>query len=446
MNISIDELQYLASDNGDPEMAFNLGELSEKYDDIESAIKHYSNALTYDKRFSKALFNRAGCFTKLKQFDKAIEDYETLINFHLDEDLVKSLIGNVYCEIGSFDTALKYQNEAIDTNPNRADNYYYRGISKFKANKIEGALLDFEYSLKLNPNQEKVLFQIASIKRQKKDYQGAFETFNKLVLLNPTNGHNLYNRGLINFSLKKFEECLNDLVEAHRVGVVQATQDIVTLFIQRYISNNQVSEAISLFNHLIDICSDENNLSYLYFELGQLEFNQQNFSSALNSLNKSIENNQSNLNALELRGIIYDRLNNFQNAIDDYNKIKSLDINYFNNSANILFNLPLLDERMPFEEKIKLYERAIQLEPNNDTAFCNLGHYYVKTNNLDKALKAFKRAYELSPSNGHNITELCNCLTLQKDWINLKVYLEKAVALGVKNAEKGLEKVNLLLE
>src|ERR1700686_2478456 len=110
MNISIDDLQYLASDNGDPEMAYNLGELSEKYDDIESAIKHYSNALTYDKTFSKALFNRERCFTKLKQFDKAIDDYESLNNFHLEKDLVKTLIGNVYCEIGNYDTALKYQN------------------------------------------------------------------------------------------------------------------------------------------------------------------------------------------------------------------------------------------------------------------------------------------------------------------------------------------------
>lgn len=48
MKILIDDFQNLASDNGEPEMAFNLGELSEKHNDIKSAITHYSNALSYD--------------------------------------------------------------------------------------------------------------------------------------------------------------------------------------------------------------------------------------------------------------------------------------------------------------------------------------------------------------------------------------------------------------
>ena len=48
MNITIDDLQNLVSDNGDPEMANNLGELSERHSDLKSAINHYSNALSYD--------------------------------------------------------------------------------------------------------------------------------------------------------------------------------------------------------------------------------------------------------------------------------------------------------------------------------------------------------------------------------------------------------------
>lgn len=163
---------------------------------------------------------------------------------------------------------------------------------------------------------------------------------------------------------------------------------------------------------------------------------------ALNNINKSIETNQNNFVAFELRGVINSRLENLQNAIDDYNKVRTLDIKYFNNSANILLNLPSLDENMPFEEKIKLTERAIQLAPNYEIAFYNLGYYYKEVNNLDKAIEAFKKAHELAPSNIDSIRELCNCLTQQMDLINLKIYLEKAVALGDENAIESLENLN----
>ena len=72
MNISIDDFQNLVGDNDDPEMAFNLGKISEKHNDFKSAINHYSKALMYDNTFSKAYFNRAKCFTQLRQYKKLL--------------------------------------------------------------------------------------------------------------------------------------------------------------------------------------------------------------------------------------------------------------------------------------------------------------------------------------------------------------------------------------
>lgn len=252
MEITFDDFQRMVNDNGDPTMATSLGNMAEKNHDLESAINYFTNAISYSETFTDAYFDRARCFTKLKKFDKAIEDYENLLTISTEKDLVKALIGNVYGETGNYEIALKYQNDAVEINPNRADNYFYRGLTKYKTNKIEGALFDFEYSLQINPNQSKVLFQIGQIQRQRKDYKSAFDAFNKLVLIDPNNGHSLYNRALVNFSLNKKEESFEDFLEAHKLGITNATQDIIALFIQNSLSMNLYESAFNLFDTLIN--------------------------------------------------------------------------------------------------------------------------------------------------------------------------------------------------
>jgi len=442
MEFTFGEFENLVSDNNDAAMATNLGELAEKHLEFTSAINHYSNAISYDPAYLDAYINRARCFTKLKQFDKAIEDYETLLHSYPEKDFIKSLIGNVYCEIGSYDTALKYQNEAVDAKPNRADNYYYRGITKSKANKIEGALFDFEYSLKLTPNQQKVLYQIGLIKRHIKDYQGAFEAFDKLVLLAPSNGHNLYNRGLINYSLQKFEESLNDLIEAHKLGVLQSTEDILKLFAHKYILNHQKSAATTLFRRLINTAFDNTTVSFLYVELGKFQVECGEFANAFESMNKALENNMQNVVAYELRGTINAQLGNIEEAISDYLAVEKLDNNFFNNSSNILLNLPILDKDMSLETKIILTERAVIVDPTYQIGYYNLGLYYRQADNIDKAIDAFKRAHELAPKSLDDLLQLCQCLSDKNDFPSLRTFLEKAIALGDEGSKGNLNNLN----
>ena len=272
MNISIEDLQNLVSDNGDPEMAYNLGELSEKHNDFESAIKHYSNALVYDNTFAKAYFNRAQCFAKAKLYDRAIVDFKNFIQF--------------------------------------------------------------------------------------------------------------------------------------------------------------VSE------------SDKKSLSIVYFEIAKLQGEKGDFKNALNSIVKSIENNPVNVSALELRGTIYAHLGDTEKAIWDYLEVEKLDNAYFNNSPNILLNLPLLDEGMALETKIILTERAVILNSNYEIGYYNLGIYYKKAKQIDKAIDAFKFAHENNPHSLTNLNELCQCLADWQDYERLKIYLEKLVALGDQDAKQNLDNLN----
>jgi len=276
MNITIDDFQNLVSDNGDPEMAFNIGEISEKHNDFESAIIHYSKALMYDNTYSKAYFNRAKCFTRLKQYEKAIVDFKNYLQFILETDKI--------------------------------------------------------------------------------------------------------------------------------------------------------------------------SFSNIYLEIGQLQGEKGDFKSALNSFIKSVEYNPNNLIALELRGTMYSHLGNIENAISDYLELKKLDIDFFNNSPNLLLNLPILDKGMALEDKINFTERGVKLNPTYEIGYFNLGFYYKKANLIDKSIDAFEKAHQLAPKSLDNLNELCQCLADKKDYNKLKVYLEKLAGLGDIKAKGNLDNLNEYFE
>jgi tetratricopeptide (TPR) repeat protein len=272
MEISIDDFQNIVHDNGDPEMAFNLGKIFEEHNDYNSAITHYSNALLYDNTFSKAYFYRAQCFTKLKQFDNAIVDYNNFIQF-----------------------------------------------------------------------------------------------------ISENNGK---------------------------------------------------------------------SISIVQYEIAKLHADKGDFKTAFKIVEKSLGNNPLNVQSLELRGTIYCQFGDIEHAISDYLEVEKLDINYFNNSPNLLMNLPVLKEDMALVKKILLTERSISLNPNNDTAFYNLGLYYKKSKQLVNAIEAYRKAHEISPLSLDNLRELCKCLVEHKDYVSLKIYLEKLVALGDETAKQNLKNLN----
>lgn len=272
MNISIDDFQNLVSDNGDPEMAFNLGEISEKHKDFKSAINHYSKALMYDNTFSKAYFNRANCFKQLKQYEKAIVDFKNYLQFILETDKI--------------------------------------------------------------------------------------------------------------------------------------------------------------------------SFSNMYLTIGELQGEKGDFKSALNSFIKSVEYNPNNLIGLELRGTMYSHLGHIENAITDYLEIKKLDIDFFNNSTNILLNLPILDRNMSLEDKINFTERGVKLNPTYPIGYFNLGLYYKNANLIEKSIDAFEKAHHLSPKSLEYLNKLCQCLADQKDYTKLKVFLEKLADLGDIKAKGNLANLN----
>ena len=95
-----------------------------------------------------------------------------------------------------------------------------------------------------------------------------------------------------------------------------------------------------------------------------------------------------------------------------------------------------------FENAVKIYEKVIKKNPEDDVSFFYLGRSYGKLNEDDKAAKALRQAVKLNPENVEYQTELAESLINIAEYDEAIRALKKALELDENNlqAEELLEK------
>jgi Flp pilus assembly protein TadD len=98
---------------------------------------------------------------------------------------------------GDLDGALVDFNRALTLDPNNSYAYANRGLIKYKKGDVDGALTDYNRALTLDPNNSNAYFNRGLIKYNKGDVDGALTDFNRALTLDPNNSSAYDNRGVL---------------------------------------------------------------------------------------------------------------------------------------------------------------------------------------------------------------------------------------------------------
>ena len=95
-----------------------------------------------------------------------------------------------------------------------------------------------------------------------------------------------------------------------------------------------------------------------------------------------------------------------------------------------------------FDNAVKIYEKVVKKNPEDDAAFFYLGRSYNKLNEDDKAAKALRQAVKLNPDNVEYQTELAESLINIAEYDEAVRALKKALEMDENNlqAEELLER------
>tara|TARA_B100001750_G_scaffold184466_1_gene153342 strand:+ start:5883 stop:6563 length:681 start_codon:yes stop_codon:yes gene_type:complete len=154
-------------------------------------------------------------------------------------------------------------------------------------------------------------------------------------------------------------------------------------------------------------CSSEPVDENTYMKQAREHYDAHYHLGAIEEYGKALELNSELIDAYEYRGRSNHELTRFEDAINDYTKAISMndknDLFFELRSTSYLeLSMDMYNNRSEeyYGSTIDDANKAIELNPNNDQAYYNIGRVHLEMKKYNDATASFDKALELNPAHG----------------------------------------------
>ncbi len=314
--------------------------------------------------------------------------------------------------------------KAINKSPKFISAYHRRGDAYKKQGKIKKALADYSKIIKLTPKDPFKYYARGLAYLDMKNYVAAKDDFSSAIKLNDKYSGFYYNRALCSVELGQNKSALSDLKKVTDKSLKKQASFLKGRANYK-LYNYDTAEKI--FGDLLKQ-DPENEEVILY--LARIRINEDMYDEAISLLSQVINKNPSNETALLLRAAAFKEISLFEQAIEDYTALIALkpqDIYY--NRRGLIY-----EELEDWQNARKDYTASLELNPTWAISYNNRGYVNMKMSKYEDAKKDFELALKYSPVlSAAAINYAGYFWTVKRDKKNMYKYLDKALKANFKD-------------
>lgn len=400
-----------------------IGDVMKILGQAQKAVFYYECAVKLDDKNADLHLKLARAYEQTGNNDGAAEQYNlALQNSSEKEDILTSL--------------QKIWQQKVDANPNDAEAHANLGVVYQKQLNYTAALDEYKKAEAINPTNVNTRLNLATLYQAQKNYDGAIAAYNSILQLYPNHvPAHIYKA-----------QCLKE------VGQNEDAIKEYKLAMSYDPDNNQSRE--ELFDLLKATMPADQILAYLYqnvqnqplnptiyYEFAYQLHKANKLDDAITYYKKTIELDQSNIDAYINLSQVYRQKNNYNDAlltIENAKKLfpENIDVKkqygsiLAEVSANVLTNASKLFEQGKFNEAIASYNK---IQPPTVESLLGVGASYQALANNKMAIDFYKKALAKDPSNPDISYYLGSVYSDMNDYPNAKIYLNKTLALDKTN-------------
>lgn len=162
--------------------SYDIGVVYEKTDRYAKAIPYYKESFAID--VNKETASRiSNCYNEIGDYEKALEYCDQAIALDSTKTIYQYFKANILDNAGRTEEAIKIMDGYIAHNSDAYFPYYRRGWFKDHSGNIDGAIEDYTMSIALEPNYAYAYMSRGSLYLQKGNKQAAEEDFKQAVRL-----------------------------------------------------------------------------------------------------------------------------------------------------------------------------------------------------------------------------------------------------------------------
>lgn len=185
----------------------------------DKALQDYTSAIQYNSKYALAYQNRGVVYFILQKDSLAIQDYSKAIEIDPNVAVVYANRGAVYARRGNSDLALKDFDKALSIDPEQKDALNNRSLVYYQIGKFKESIADLDLYLKLYPTESDFYNLRALCKTSLADYDGALNDYNLALRYKPNDGVILQNRSFMFYRQGDKKNALKDAEAAQLAGI-----------------------------------------------------------------------------------------------------------------------------------------------------------------------------------------------------------------------------------
>ncbi|MFC1569061.1 tetratricopeptide repeat protein [bacterium] len=338
----------------------------------------------------------AKVYMQQKQYDKAIEMCETAISQSPSNPDAYFVLGKAHSEKGNYQQMHAAFDKSLEISPKNANDItYYRGKAYSdlftKASQLSGnekydlAIEKYELATDILPKRHEAYMNLAVVYLQVENDSMAIETYKTAMTQIPDSLRIPYNLGLTYYNNGKYEDAAAAFNQ-----VIEKSKDSSKLYFEALFNManahamlKQEDKALEIYKKALE--KDPDNTMIL-FNMARMFLLQEKFEEAIGVFEKVLVKEPDDYDANFTVGNAYLQINN--KLIDEFNtnlnKLKKEEIKIHKDKMDV-----------NFKKALPYFEKAVELKPENSSAWFYLGTVYVRLGETAKGTDAFAKSDEL---------------------------------------------------
>ena len=420
----------------------NIGRCYDKLKNYPKAIEYFINSyLSSDSKYYIALYNQAMSLLKIKTkkfeakkiFESIYEDYNS--------DFAPAYygLGLYYVALNEKKIALDYFNQCINIDSEFLDAYLRKGNCLHRLKRYTESIDCFDYVISRNPEYLNgiAFFNKGNSLKEIKRIEDAIECYlNAIKYMKKKDSDYFYNLSVCQFLSGKNNSALESVEKSIEINETWKNYYLKGIIMKKS-KKKGFKEIIKLFNKSLEMnpefCDN-------YYNKAVIFFNNKENASALNNIQTAIEKyDKTKKNSLEnndisdfyyLRGLIYKKMEKWDEAINSFDKAIELRKNF---PECIYEKGVVYFEKTDYKRSMDFLDEALKLDPQNHFAYFKKGHCLLVINNFKEALNNFESAISINPKNGKYFYFKGKCLYELKRKNDAMYSFDKAIQIGTSN-------------
>ena len=410
-----------------PEYAYiNWGKYLAMQGNLKGAMEKFETSASMAHQIPEAYINLGLVYANLRDFSKAAKNFRKAIRLDKNNAKAYSMLASVMVEDGAAQEAQYLYEKASKLDPRDSEIYLNWAVSLLKLNKTEDAMnkfklavlynpanvmashmwgvalfenarydeaiRQFEYTLSFVPNDAVSLYYLALCLLKKEMYQQALEPARKALMLNPQNQETYLLLSELHLKLNNEQKCLKYFDDARLYGLKSMKLTLSEALANKHFKN--FDRAKEGFREIL--AQDKENQTAMY-NLAACELCTGNEEIGYDLLMKVIAKNPKNAEAVYNAGIYHFKHNNYDEALNFFNKVTDISVKAVKNVHFDIANC--YAAKCDFENAIKYYNKNIEYNPKEWQSYVNLASVYLEVDDIVNAQRMMRAAYKLEKEN-----------------------------------------------